>query len=124
VRAVTERWQGQNIELTGDGVMAVFDAPTRALRCAFELVQAARDVGVEVRAGLHTGEIERRETGVGGIAVHIAARLLGPAKSNEIVVTRTVRDLVTGSDLAFTPLGDVSLRGVSEPWELFEVSRS
>jgi class 3 adenylate cyclase/dihydrofolate reductase len=120
VRGVIERWQGANIEFTGDGVMAVFDAPTRALRCGFELGQAAGDLGVEIRAGLHTGEIERRETGVGGIAVHIAARLLSSASPGSVVVTRTVRDLVTGVDLTFNPLGPTSLRGVPGEWELFE----
>ena len=124
VRAVIERWNGRNIEFTGDGVMAVFDAPTRALRCGFELVEAARGLDVEIRAGLHTGEIERRETGIGGIAVHIAARLLGSAAPGRVVVTSTVRDLVTGTDLAFTPLGPTSLRGVPGAWELFEVGTS
>jgi class 3 adenylate cyclase/dihydrofolate reductase len=124
VRGVIERWNGQNVEFTGDGVMAVFDAPTRALRCGFEMVQAARELGVEVRAGLHTGEIERRETGVGGIAVHIAARLLSSAAPGGIVVTKTVHDLVTGTDLAFTPLGPTSLRGVPGEWELFEARTS
>jgi class 3 adenylate cyclase len=124
VRVVIERWNGGNIEFTGDGVMAVFDAPTRALRCAFELVAAARALGVEIRAGIHTGEIERRETGVGGIAIHIAARLLGSASPGRVVVTSTVRDLVTGTDLGFTPLGPTSLRGVPGTWELFEVRSS
>ena len=124
VRGVIERWNGRNIEFTGDGVMAVFDAPTRALRCGFELVEAARGLDVEIRAGLHTGEIERRETGVGGIAVHIAARLLGSAAPGRVVVTSTVRDLVTGTDLSFTPLGPTSLRGVPGAWELFEVGTS
>ena len=122
VRREIDRWHGDNVEFTGDGVMAIFDAPTRALRCAFGLVEAARHVGVEVRAGLHSGEIERRESGIGGIAVHIAARLLGSAKSSGVVATRTVRDLATGADLSFVPLGPVSLRGVPEPWELFEVA--
>jgi class 3 adenylate cyclase/dihydrofolate reductase len=124
VRGVIERWNGRNIEFTGDGVMAVFDAPTRALRCGFELVEAARGLDVEIRAGLHTGEIERRETGVGGIAVHIAARLLGSAAPGRVVVTSTVRDLATGTDLTFTPLGPTSLRGVPGTWELFEVGTS
>jgi class 3 adenylate cyclase/dihydrofolate reductase len=124
VRAVIERWNGRNIEFTGDGVMAVFDAPTRALRAAFELVDAARALDVEIRAGIHTGEIERRETGVGGIAVHIAARLLGSAGPSRVVVTSTVRDLVTGTDLAFKPLGPTTLRGVPGAWELFEVGSS
>ena len=120
VHTEIERWHGRNTEFAGDGVMAVFDAPTRALRCAFGLVDAAREIGVETRAGIHTGEIERRETGVSGIAVHIAARLLGSAESSQVVVTKTVRDLVTGTDLAFRPLGEASLRGVAGQWELFE----
>ena len=124
VHAEVERWHGQHIEFAGDGVMAVFDAPTRALRCAFGLVDAARDLDVETRVGIHTGEIERRETGVGGIAVHIAARLLGPAERGQVVVTKTVRDLVTGTDLTFTALGEASLRGVPGQWELFEARTS
>jgi class 3 adenylate cyclase/dihydrofolate reductase len=124
VHGEIERWHGQNVEFTGDGVMAIFDAPTRALRCAFELVEAARGLDIETRAGIHTGEIERRETGVGGIAVHIAARLLGHAENSQVVVTKTVRDLVTGTDLAFRPLGDANLRGVPGQWELFEAQTS
>ncbi len=124
VRSVIERWHGQNVEFTGDGVMAIFDAPTRALRSGFEMVQAAHDLGLEIRVGLHAGEIERRETGVGGIAVHIAARLLGSAAPGGVVVTKTVRDLATGTDLGFSPLGPASLRGVPGEWELFEVRTS
>lgn len=124
VHGEIDRWHGQNVEFTGDGVMAVFDAPTRALRCAFELVDAARGLGVETRVGIHTGEIERRETGVGGIAVHIAARLLGHAANSTVVVTKTVRDLVTGTDLVFQALGAASLRGVPGEWELFEARTS
>ena len=124
VQGEIDRWHGQNVEFTGDGVMAIFDAPTRALRCAFELVDAARGLGVEIRAGMHTGEIERRETGVGGIGVHIAARVLGAAAPGGVAVTRTVRDLATGIDLAFEPLGARSLRGVPGEWELFEARTS
>ena len=118
------RWHGQNVEFAGDGVMAVFDAPTRALRCAFGLIEAARDLGIETRVGMHTGEIERRETGVGGIAVHIAARVMGTATPSQVVVTKTVRDLVTGTDLSFGPLGETTLRGVPGQWEIFEATSS
>jgi class 3 adenylate cyclase/dihydrofolate reductase len=124
VQGEIERWHGQNVEFSGDGVIAVFDSPTRALRCAFELVDAARDLDVEIRAGIHTGEIERHERGIGGIGVHIAARVLGAADPGQVVVTRTVRDLVTGTDLAFRPLGVTSLRGVPGEWELFEARTS
>ena len=121
VRAEIDRWNGRNVEFAGDGVMAIFDAPTRALRCAFGLVAAAGGLGIETRVGMHTGEVERRETGVAGIAIHIAARLLGSAASGQVVVTRTVRDLATGTDLVFRPLGFVGLRGVPGEWQLFEV---
>ena len=124
VEGETQRWHGQNVEFAGDGVMAVFDAPTRALRCAFGLVEAARDLDIETRVGIHTGEIERRETGVGGIAVHIAARVMSAAEGSKVVVTKTVCDLVTGTDLAFRPLGETSLRGVPGTWELFEARTS
>ncbi len=120
IRAAIEHWNGRNIEFTGDGVMAIFDGPTRALRCGFELADVARGLDVEIRVGIHTGEIEHRESGVGGIAVHIAARLLGRAEPGRVVVTRTVRDLATGTDLAFEPLGAATLRGVPGEWELFE----
>ncbi len=122
VRAQSERWLGRNLEFTGDGTMAVFDAPTRALRCAFGLVSELRELGIEIRAGIHAGEIERRETGLGGIGVHIAARVLGRAGPGQVLVTRTVRDLATGTDLGFASLGTVSLRGVPGVWELFESS--
>ena len=120
VEGEIQRWNGANTEFTGDGVMAVFDAPTRALRCAFGLVEAAQGLDLETRVGIHTGEIERRETGVGGIAVHIAARVLGSAAPGQVVVTRTVRDLVTGTDLRFDPRGKTTLRGVPGQWELYE----
>jgi class 3 adenylate cyclase/dihydrofolate reductase len=124
VRAEVERWHGQNLEFSGDGVMAVFDSPTRSLRCAFELVEAAHDLDIEIRAGIHTGEIERRETGIGGIGVHIAARVLAAAQPGQVVVSKTVRDLATGTDLAFNPLGAANLRGVPGEWELFEARTS
>ena len=124
VQGEIQRWHGQNIEFAGDGVMAVFDAPTRALRCAFGLVDAARDLDIETRVGVHTGEIEHRETGVGGIAVHIAARVMSAADSSQVVVTKTVRDLVTGTDLMFRALGETSLRGVPGQWELYQAKTS
>jgi len=116
------RWIGQFVKTTGDGILATFDAPTRALRCAFDLRDAIGGLGLEMRAAVHTGEIERRDSDVGGIGVHIASRALGEAGTNQVVVTRTVRDLATGTDLEFAPLGSVSLRGVPGQWELFEAS--
>ena len=121
-RAEVNRWMGQHFESTGDGIMATFDTPTRALRCAFALHDIVHELGLEMRAAIHTGEIERREGGWGGIGVHIAARVLGQADADQVVVTRTVRDLATGTDLAFEPMGTASLRGVPGDWELFRAS--
>src|SRR5690349_16605632 len=122
VRSEVAKWHGRNLEFTGDGTMAVFDAPTRALRCAFALIDELRVLGLDVRAGIHTGEIERRADGVGGIGVHIAARVLGKAGAGQVLVTRTARDLATGTDLAFRGVGSATLKGVPGQWELFEAS--
>jgi class 3 adenylate cyclase/dihydrofolate reductase len=121
-RAEVERWRGTYVKSTGDGVMARFDAPTRALRCALALRGVLDRMGVPIRAAIHSGEVEIRADDVGGIAVHIASRALGEAGDGEVVVTRTVRDLVTGVDLEFRPLGSVALRGVPGEWELFAAS--
>jgi class 3 adenylate cyclase/dihydrofolate reductase len=121
-RMEVDRWMGQHVESTGDGIMATFDTPTRALRCAFGLQRALGDLGLQIRAGLHCGEIERRERGVGGIGVHIAARVLAQAGAGQVLVTRTVRDLATGTDLDFRSIGSVSLKGVPGDWELLEAS--
>lgn len=121
-RREVERWHGRFVKNTGDGVLATFDAPTRALRCAFGLRDALAHEGLEIRAAMHTGEVEMREDDVGGIGVHIASRALHEASDRQIVVTRTVRDLATGSDLGFRQLGSVSLRGVPGTWELFEAA--
>jgi class 3 adenylate cyclase/dihydrofolate reductase len=117
-----ERFRGRLVKTMGDGILATFDAPTRALRCAFGLADMARDLGVDIRAAIHTGEIEILEDDVGGIGVHIAARVLAEAGPRQIVVTRMVRDLATGTDLGFRPLGSVVLRGVPGEWDRFEAS--
>jgi class 3 adenylate cyclase/dihydrofolate reductase len=121
-RGEANRWMVQHIESTGDGIMATFETPTRALRCAFGLQAALADLDLTIRAGLHTGEIERRETGVGGIGVHVAARILSNAGPGQVLVTRTVRDLTVGTEIDFRPLGSVSLKGVPGEWELLEAS--
>jgi class 3 adenylate cyclase len=123
-RAEVVRWHGTLVKSTGDGMLATFDAPTRALRCAFALQEELGGIGLEIRAAIHTGEIEMREGDVGGIGVHIASRALAEAQGHEVIVTRTVRDLATGTDLAFQPRGSVGLRGVPGEWELFEASSS
>jgi class 3 adenylate cyclase len=121
-RAEVARWHGQFVKSTGDGLLATFDAPTRALRCAFGLKEALDPLGLEIRAAIHTGEVEMRDGDIGGIGVHIASRALSEAGARAVVVTRTVRDLATGTDLRFKPLGSVGMRGVPGQWELFEAS--
>ena len=121
-KAEVSRWIGQFVKSTGDGILATFDAPTRALRCAFGLNEGLARLGLEMRAAIHTGEIERRGGDVGGIGVHIASRALAQAGKSQVVVTRTVRDLATGTDLAFAPLGSVSLRGIPGQWDLYEAT--
>jgi class 3 adenylate cyclase len=120
-RAEVRRWSGQLVTTTGDGILARFEAPTRAVRCALGLQAALRKIDLEIRVSIHTGEIEVRGDDIGGIGVHIASRALSTAEPGTVVVTRTVRDLATGTDLEFRPLGAVPLRGVPDPWELFEV---
>jgi class 3 adenylate cyclase/dihydrofolate reductase len=118
-RAEVARWHGTLVKSTGDGILARFDAPTRALRAALSLCQAATRMGIEIRAAIHTGEVEIRSDDLGGIGVHIASRVLAEAGPGEVLVTRTVRDLVTGTEVEFTSRGTVSLRGVPGDWELF-----
>jgi class 3 adenylate cyclase/dihydrofolate reductase len=119
-RSEVDRWHGRFVKNTGDGVLATFDTPTRALRCAFALHEPLAALGLNIRTAIHTGEIEMREADVGGIGVHIAARALTEAGPSQVVVTRTVHDLATGTDLSFASLGSIGLRGVPGQWELFE----
>jgi class 3 adenylate cyclase len=121
-RAEVERWRGTLVKSTGDGILARFDSPSRALRAALGLCQAAKRMGIEIRAALHTGEVEIRADDLGGIAVHIASRVLAEAGPGEVVVTRTVRDLVAGVDVEIRARGAVSLRGVPGEWELFSAA--
>ena len=121
-RTEVERWHGRYVKGTGDGMLATFDAPTRAVRCAFELHGALAPLGMAIRAAIHTGEVEIREADIGGMGVHIASRMLAEAGPGAVLVTRTVRDLTTGTDLQFRPLGTVGLRSVPGQWELFEAS--
>jgi class 3 adenylate cyclase/dihydrofolate reductase len=118
-RKEVARWHGELVKTTGDGILATFAAPTRALRCAFALRSSLGNAGIKIRTGIHTGEIERREGDIGGIGVHIASRALAEAGSQDIVVTQPVRDLATGTDLVFERLGSVGLRGVPGEWSLF-----
>jgi pimeloyl-ACP methyl ester carboxylesterase len=113
---------GRLIKGTGDGVLATFDAPVRGLRCADTLRSSLADAGIAIRAGVHTGEVELRGDDVSGIGVHIAARVAALAGSGELLASRTVKDLVAGSDYAFTSRGVHSLKGVPDEWELLAVS--
>jgi len=113
---------GRLVKGTGDGVLATFDAPARGLRCADSLRSSLLDAGIAIRAGVHTGEVELRGDDVSGIGVHIAARVAALARSGELLASRTVKDLVAGSDYAFTSRGLHSLKGVPEEWELLAVS--
>jgi len=118
-RRQVEQEGGRWIKSTGDGVLAVFDGPGRAIRCAVALRKELAGIGVEIRAGIHTGELDLRDDDVGGIAVHIAARIMAAAGAGEILVSRTVRDLVTGSGIALEDRGTHTLKGLSDPWQLF-----
>lgn len=113
------RFQGREIKHTGDGFLATFDGPTRAVRCATTLVERMPDLGIDVRSGLHTGECELRGDDIGGIAVHIGARIAALATAGEVLVSRTVKDLVNGSGIAFEDRGTHVLKGVPAQWNLF-----
>jgi class 3 adenylate cyclase len=117
---VTHR--GELVSRAGDGILATFDGPARAVRCAGDIRDAVRRAGLDVRCGLHTGEVTRRNGDVAGIAVHIGARVSSAAAPGEVLVTRTVRDLVAGSGIVFDERGEHSLKGVPESWELYAAS--
>jgi pimeloyl-ACP methyl ester carboxylesterase len=120
---LAERFGGTVVKSTGDGHLATFDGPTQAIRCAEALRADVETLGIEIRAGIHTGECELLDADIGGIAVHIAARILGQAGAGEILVSRTVRDLVVGSGMGFEDRGSVELRGVPGTWQLLAVER-
>ena len=117
------RFDGTVVKSTGDGHLITFEGPTQAIRCAEALRDDTEKLGIEIRVGIHTGECELMDSDIGGIAVHIAARILGQAGPGEIVVSRTVRDLVVGSGIGFADRGSVELRGVPGSWELLTVNR-
>ncbi len=121
VRSQLVRFRGREVTTTGDGFVATFDGPARAIQCAQEIVRQARSLGMEVRAGVHTGEVEKLGTDIAGIAVHIAARIAAQAGAGEVLVSTTVRDLVAGSGLEFEDRGVQELRGVPGEWRTFAV---
>jgi len=120
-RAELERFRGREIRTTGDGFLATFDGPGRAVRCACAIRDAVGAIGIQVRVGLHTGEIELHGDDIGGIAVHIAQRVQALAQPNEVLVSRTVADLVGGSGIPFADRGTHALKGVPNRWQLFAV---
>ena len=119
VRDELRRHRGTEVKALGDGFLATFDGPARAIRCAVAIAKAVKPLGIEVRTGLHTGEVELSEQDVRGIAVHIASRVAGLAQPGETLVSRTVKDLVAGSGIAFEDMGAHDLKGVPESWQLF-----
>ena len=121
IRGELARFRGQEVRTTGDGFLATFDGPARAIRCAGRVAERVHELGVQVRAGLHTGEIEIVEGGIAGIAVHIAARVAGLAGPDEVFVSSTVKDLVAGSGLTFAEHGTFELKGVPGTWRIFRV---
>jgi len=122
VRAQLARFRGREVNTSGDGFLAMFDGPQRAIRCAMAIRDAVQALGIEVRAGLHTGECEIRGDDIGGIAVHIGARVSALAGPNEVLVSSTLRDLVIGSGLEFEDRGTHELKGVPGEWHLFAVA--
>jgi pimeloyl-ACP methyl ester carboxylesterase len=124
VRHELTRFRGREIDTAGDGFLATFDGPARAVRCAEAIAQAVHALGVEVRAGVHTGEVELMGDDVGGIAVHIGARVAALAGPGQVLVSGTVKDLVAGSGIEFEEHGTVPLKGVPGEWRLFAVSRT
>jgi pimeloyl-ACP methyl ester carboxylesterase len=123
IRRQLDRWRGREVATAGDGFLATFDGPARAVRCATSVVDALRELGLDVRAGVHTGEVEVADGNVRGIAVHIGSRVAALAAPGEVLVSRTVVDLVAGSGIAFTDRGEHSLKGVPSVWQLFAVEQ-
>jgi pimeloyl-ACP methyl ester carboxylesterase len=123
IRRNLKRFRGNEVKSTGDGILATFDGPARGVRCACTIAEEVRPLGINVRAGLHTGECEMIGDDVGGIAVHIGARVAALAGADEVLVSGTVRDLVAGSGLRFADRGSQSLKGIPGEWHIYAVER-
>jgi class 3 adenylate cyclase len=121
LRGQLARFRGREIDSAGDGILAVFDGPARAVRCALAMARAVTSLGLELRAGVHTGEVELAGTAVRGIAVHVAARVAAEAGPGEVLVSQTVKDLVAGSGLEFADRGSSTLDGLPGKWRLHAV---
>jgi pimeloyl-ACP methyl ester carboxylesterase len=122
IRRQLDRFSGLQRQFTGDGVLATFDGPARAIRCGTAIRDAARQIGLDVRVGIHTGEVERRGKNLAGVAIHLAHRVCETAGPGEVLVSRTVVDLVAGSGISFDDRGEYGLKGIPQPWRLFSVS--
>ena len=118
-RHMVEKYRGNLVKTTGDGILATFDGPGRAIRCALDFEAAALQIGLSLRAGLHTGEVERRDGDIGGITVHAAARVMALSSPGEVLVSRVVTDLVAGAGLKFSDRGSRELKGLPGRWDLF-----
>ena len=121
-KQMVKKHRGALVKTTGDGILATFDGPGRAVRCALAFESAADQIGIPLRAGLHTGEIEVRGSDIGGIAVHVAARVMSQCQSSEVLVSRVVTDLVAGAGLQFSERGSYELKGILGRWDLFAAS--
>ena len=124
IRDRLRRFRGREVKTTGDGFAACFDGPGRAIGCATSITQAARELGIEVRAGLHSGECEIRGEDLAGLAMHVAARIGSLAGPGEVWVSTTVKDLVAGSGIDFEDKGERKLKGIPTTWSLFAVANS
>jgi class 3 adenylate cyclase len=122
VRGYLGRYRGAEIDTAGDGFFATFDGPARAVRCAEHIVEAVRPLGIEIRAGVHTGECQTVDNKVGGLGVLIGARIGSKAEACEILVSQTVKDLTAGSGIAFEDAGEHELKGVPDRWHLYRVA--
>lgn len=120
-RLQLRRFRGSEVDTAGDGLFATFEGPASAVRCAQAIEESAGALGITVRAGVHTGEVQIIDDKVGGIAVHIGARVAGLAQASEVLVSQTVKDLVAGSGLVFENAGEHELKGVPDRWHLYRV---
>ncbi|MBX9746708.1 MAG: adenylate/guanylate cyclase domain-containing protein, partial [Hyphomonadaceae bacterium] len=119
VRRTLTKHRGREANVAGDGFLATFDGPARAVRCALELTKAVRELGLEIRGGVHIGECEMIDDDVGGVAVHIGARIMSEASPGEVLASSTIKDLVAGSGLSFTDRGERALKGVPGAWRIY-----
>jgi class 3 adenylate cyclase len=122
LRRELERFRGREVKQIGDGCLATFDGPARAIRCGMSMIESVKSLGIEIRVGLHTGEVEVMGDDVGGIAVHIASRIGHMAEASKVFTSGTVKDLVAGSGIAFADRGTHVLKGVPDEWRVLEVT--